>query len=75
MLPAWKGWDILLDMVYPVEQTTEAHEMQQAANMKKNTGTSSVTQETRDRDNKNIIHPWEDMGDLGENERTDAASG
>lgn len=38
-------------------------------------GSSQNTRETRDRDNRHFIHPWEDMGYLGENERTVAASG
>ena len=38
-------------------------------------GSSQNTRETRDRDNKHFIHPWEDMGYLGENERTVAVSG
>jgi adenosylmethionine-8-amino-7-oxononanoate aminotransferase len=49
--------------------------MNPASNTEKKMGSSQNTRETRDRDNRYFIHPWEDMGDLGKNERTVAASG
>ncbi|MFT5140031.1 MAG: putrescine aminotransferase [Lysobacterales bacterium] len=36
---------------------------------------TAATQEAGDRDNRHFFHPWEDMGELGKNERTIAASG
>ncbi len=34
-----------------------------------------LTRETHYRDNRHFLHPWEDLGLLGQNERTVAAGG